>query len=509
MKNWGIKTRILFLALVPFSLIVTLISLHFIVTRIDDLDQALQERGKAIARQLAPACEYGVFSGNREFLSRLARSALWEKDIRTVSIADAEGNILAHASHGTQIERVWPVVGRTPPVYTFKSPIFQSEVRIDDLSEVSREGYAGTPAARDRQPIGMVSIDISGSSTILQQNRALGESLLIMMLGLIFTALVALRMARGVIRPIQSLTSAMTRIKSGDLDQRVAEESGGELGSLEKGINAMAETLERSKKMEKKMADDALYLEKIRAQVTLESIGDGVITTDDKGKVVYMNPVASEFTGWDIRTAEGLLLKDIFKTVDEMSSAPREYPLHLCLRDGNIIRHDSHHLLVRKDGYRFAIQDSAAPIRDRDGKIIGAALVFHDMTELQHMARRMAYLASHDPLTGLINRREFESRLQQVLDSARLEGRQHAICYLDLDQFKIVNDTCGHVAGDELLKQLAQHLHNEIRQSDVLARLGGDEFGVILENCSVEMAQQVAELLRQSIKSFRFAWQDR
>jgi diguanylate cyclase (GGDEF)-like protein len=128
---------------------------------------------------------------------------------------------------------------------------------------------------------------------------------------------------------------------------------------------------------------------------------------------------------------------------------------------------------------------------------------------MQHMARRMAYLASHDPLTGLINRREFESRLQLVLDSARLEERQHAICYLDLDQFKIVNDTCGHVAGDELLKQLAQRLQHEIRQSDVLARLGGDEFGVILENCSIEMAHQVAELLRQSVRSFRFAWQER
>jgi diguanylate cyclase (GGDEF)-like protein len=130
------------------------------------------------------------------------------------------------------------------------------------------------------------------------------------------------------------------------------------------------------------------------------------------------------------------------------------------------------------------------------------------MTEMQHMARRMAYLASHDPLTGLINRREFEARLNQVMESARSEGKQHAICYFDLDQFKIVNDTCGHVAGDELLKQLSQRLQNEIRQSDVLARLGGDEFGVILESCSIEKAEQVAEILRHCVKSFRFVWQD-
>ncbi len=508
MKEWGIQTRVLFIALVPLLLIVTLLSFHFVQTRLDDLDRALQERGKAIAHQMAPACEYGVFSGNREFLGRLARTTLKESDVLSVTIFDMQDSILAQAVSTNRKDRGKGLFSESAPVYVFQAPIIQSEVPVDDFNEAVAIDKSKHSGASSPKQLGMISVELSSDSTIARRNQVLVESLLIIMVGLVVTTFIALRMGKGVTRPILAMTNLVRKIKAGCLEQRVVEESGAELGTLERGINAMVEALERAQEMEKKQTQDALHLEKVRAQVTLESIGDGVITTDADGRIVYLNPVAEQFTGWDGRAAEGLWLKDVFKTVDEVSGRPRDYPLHLCLHDGNIIRHDSHHLLVRKDGYRFAIQDSAAPIRDRDGRIIGAAVVFHDMTEMQHMARRMAYLASHDPLTGLINRREFEARLHQVMESARSEGLQHAICYFDLDQFKIVNDTCGHVAGDELLKQLSQRLQNEIRQSDVLARLGGDEFGVILENCSIEKAEQVAEILRHCVKSFRFVWQD-
>ncbi len=507
MKEWDLQTRILFFAIVPLTLIVALLSFHFIQTRLDDLDQALQDRGKAIARQMAPACEYGVFSGNREFLAGLTRSALRENDVLSVTISDMQDSVLAHASRKDWKPENSSILGRSASVYIFQAPILQSEIKIDDFYDPT-VGNNHEPAGGQSRQLGTITVELSNDTTITQRNQFLVESLLIILVGLVMTTIIALRMARSVTKPILSLTKLVRQIKTGGLDQRVAVESGGELGTLERGVNAMVEALERGQEADKRRAEDALYLEKVRAQVTLESIGDGVITTDDEGKIVYLNPVAAQFTGWDAKAAEGLWLKEVFKTVDETSNRPRDYPLHLCLHDGNVIRHDSHHLLVRKDGYRFAIQDSAAPIRDRDGHIIGAAVIFHDMTEMQHMARRMAYLASHDPLTGLINRREFEARLQQVLENARAEGTQHAICYFDLDQFKIVNDTCGHIAGDELLKQLSQRLQNEIRQSDVLARLGGDEFGVILENCTIEKAGQVAEMLRHSVKSFRFAWQD-
>jgi diguanylate cyclase (GGDEF)-like protein/PAS domain S-box-containing protein len=222
-----------------------------------------------------------------------------------------------------------------------------------------------------------------------------------------------------------------------------------------------------------------------------------------------MNPVAEELTGWQAGEAEGLALAQVFRVIDERIGREREYPLSVCLLDGRVMRHENRHSLQRKDGRHFSIQDSAAPIRNQEGRILGTVVVFHDTTEMQHLTKKMAFLASHDSLTGLLNRHEFEVRLQQVLESAHTDGSQHAVCYLDLDQFKIVNDTCGHVAGDELLKQLTHQLHGKVRASDMLARLGGDEFGVILEDCDQERAYRIADELRQSIKDFRFAWQDR
>jgi len=308
---------------------------------------------------------------------------------------------------------------------------------------------------------------------------------------------------------VMHLTRALEKIRAGDLEQRVTVESGGELGALERGINAMAEGLSEAHRREQKSAADVLFQERVRAQITLESIGDGVITTDAGGHIVYMNPVAEELTGWQAGEAEGLALAEVFRVIDERIGREREYPLNVSLRDGRVMRHESRHSLQRKDGRHFSIQDSAAPIRNQEGRVIGTVVVFHDTTEMQHLTNKMAFLASHDSLTGLLNRHEFEIRLQQVLESARTDGSRHAVCYLDLDQFKIVNDTCGHVAGDELLKQLTHQLHGKVRAGDMLARLGGDEFGVILENCDQSTAYRVADGLRQSIKDFRFAWQDR
>lgn len=501
MRKWGIQTRVLFLALVPLSVTVLLIAAHFINTRVQDLDRALHDRGQAIVRQLAPACEYGVFSGNREILNSLAQAALREADVLSVSITDSDGKVLASAN----------AVGATPdattPSHVFRASILKSEVALDDALDPA--GVRGASASGAKQPAGAVVVELSRAATHTQQVRVLTESLLITLLGLALTTLAALRMARGVTRPIRALTHTVERIKDGALDQRVAHESGGELGRLESGINAMAVALETAREHEKKRSADALFLEQVRAQVTLESIGDGVITTDRDGRVVYMNPVAEQFTGWDAATVPGLPLGEVFRIFDETSGTSEEYPIAQSLKLGRVLRHDAHHQLLRRDGSRLEIQDSAAPIRDRDGTILGAVVVFRDVTEIQHMAKRMMFLASHDPLTGLLNRREFENRLHRVLEGARAEGETHAVCYLDLDQFKVVNDTCGHIAGDELLKQLAHHLSREIRMGDVLARLGGDEFGVIFEHCPMDKARHLAEMLLTTIKDFRFAWQSR
>jgi diguanylate cyclase (GGDEF)-like protein/PAS domain S-box-containing protein len=251
---------------------------------------------------------------------------------------------------------------------------------------------------------------------------------------------------------------------------------------------------------------DALSLEKERAEVTLHSIGDAVITTDARECVVYLNPVAEQLTGWRTAAASKQALSAVFQVLDEQTGESEDNPLKQAIAEKRIVSISNHRLLVRNDGSRIAIEDNAAPIMLPDGDVIGGVLVFRDVTMARRLTQQLHWQANHDALTGLANRNEFERRLDEALDNVRGTGGQHVVCYLDLDQFKIINDTCGHAAGDELLRQLAMTLQQHLRQSDLLARLGGDEFGVLLLGCLLEKAQDIAENLRAAVEAFRFNW---
>jgi diguanylate cyclase (GGDEF)-like protein/PAS domain S-box-containing protein len=260
---------------------------------------------------------------------------------------------------------------------------------------------------------------------------------------------------------------------------------------------------------DRKLAEAQLFAEKERALVTLKSIGDAVVTTDLQGRVEYFNPVAETLTGWKTQEAEGMPLAAVCRMLDETTRQTLPDPLERVMREGRLVKAATNVLLLRRDGTEIAINESATPIRDRAGEIAGAVLVLHDVRREREYASQLSYQASHDALTGLINRREFEHRLSLALASAKELGRTHAMLYLDLDQFKIVNDTCGHAAGDELMRQVSMLLQGRLREGDTLARIGGDEFGVILENCSPEHAERIADELRQTVTDFHFVWHDR
>ena len=240
-------------------------------------------------------------------------------------------------------------------------------------------------------------------------------------------------------------------------------------------------------------------------QVTLESIGDAVITTDAKCNTQWLNPVAERMTGWSTKEAFGRPLTQVFHIISEDTRMPIENPVASCLAQGNIVSVAKHTLLISRSGNEFGIEDSAAPIRTAQGDLLGAVLVFHDVTEQRRLTSEMSYQARHDPLTGLLNRSAFEARLQVLLDKTHADKSQHALMYIDLDQFKIVNDTCGHMIGDELLKQVAKILRETLRSRDTLARLGGDEFGIILEHCSVDKAQHVGAKICDTMEVYRFS----
>jgi diguanylate cyclase (GGDEF)-like protein/PAS domain S-box-containing protein len=260
---------------------------------------------------------------------------------------------------------------------------------------------------------------------------------------------------------------------------------------------------------ERKLYEDALFREKESAQITLQSIGDGVITTDASCNVEYVNPVAEELTGWKVDDASGRPIDEIFRGFHEETCEPLENPLAVAIRRDRAIKSVRPTLLIRRDGNELYIESTASPIRDGKGSVTGGVLVFHDVSESRDLNRRLSYHASHDILTGLVNRAEFENRVERALKSAKARETSYALLYLDLDQFKIVNDSCGHSAGDALLGQLGTLLKSKIRWRDTLARLGGDEFGVLLESCSLDEAMNTAETLRMAIGEYKFVWEER
>jgi len=389
MKNWGIKGKVLFLALAPATLIAAVLVLHFVNSRIADLEQSLRERGLAIARQLAPASEYGVFAGNRDILQRLCDAALKEADINWVVITDINGDILAASGKPSRLPPVADAhagldfaVAESKFALNFSAPVRLSQIELEDVTTLHGTNLTTkTNDASRVRSVGRVYVEMDRSGTVQRKNELIRNGLVIMLLGLVGSGFFAFRMSREVTRPIQRLSLAVRKIGEGNLDVRVAEDSVGELQILEQGINNMATTLKLS-----------------------------------------------------------------------------------------------------RDNLQDKIAEATA---------------------------RLSYQAAHDTLTGLPNRREFELRVERALTGAREQHQTHTLCYLDLDQFKVVNDTSGHVAGDELLRQLAVLLQGKLRDRDTLARLGGDEFGVLLENCSLEQAQPIAEVLRQMVKEFRFVWHDK
>jgi diguanylate cyclase (GGDEF)-like protein/PAS domain S-box-containing protein len=266
----------------------------------------------------------------------------------------------------------------------------------------------------------------------------------------------------------------------------------------------------------RKRAQQEIEAQHEQLRVTLHSIGDAVITTDNAGRVRYLNPVAERLTGWDDASAQGQPLDAVFRIVDEQTRAALPNPVTRHLAAGReVVAADAgpeptvYATLLNRHGEEAGIEESVAPICAADGAVMGAVLVFRDVSDQRRMAREMNYRATHDALTGLVNRTDFEARLQHTLRLAHADDSSHALMYIDLDQFKLVNDACGHAAGDQLLRQVSSLLKQCVRTRDTLARLGGDEFGVILEFCTIEQAQRVAEQICERMDEYRFVQEDR
>ena len=260
----------------------------------------------------------------------------------------------------------------------------------------------------------------------------------------------------------------------------------------------------------RKSLEVSLSRSKRQAQYTLESISEGVITTDNDGRIDYMNLAAETLIGANRDDASGHRLGELFTLVDDADRRPLGDPVERCLAMRRRVNMGRRAVLVTVDGENeYSVELTASPVRGPSNSISGAVVVFHDVSELRGLTRKMSYQATHDPLTGLVNRREFERRLDEAMDTAHSEEAVHMLFYMDLDRFKAVNDSCGHMAGDNMLREVAALIKDQVRESDFVGRLDGDEFGALLIGCPIEKARQIANDICSAVADYRFVWKDK
>ncbi len=507
MTNMTIKAKALLISLLPLTITTCLLSAGYIWQRANDIDASLNNTLHNAANMISSAGEFDVLSKNQRALQQLIDAYATEKNIVRIQIVDKKEHLLAQSiSAGMDKHYAKNNITQENNLIIIKKPISPVAIEVQDYEQEVKPAF---DLAKTPESIGFVII--TGTSRFAQQQKLLllFQGIVFTLIAVIITAIFAYYLAQTLISPLANIANNVAKIAEGQLNQRLSEDAGGEIGQLQKHINNMATALERARNLERKQAEHLLFIEKSKALTTLESLGEGVITTDTLGIITYLNPAAVKLTGFAAEEAIGNHLNDIFRTVNAHTRQAFDYPILSCIEFGTVIRHDALLRLIRREGDEIVIRDTATTIRDQQQNAIGAVLIFDDFTSLHAMAERLVYQASHDDLTGLVNRREFENQLEICLQEIHQLNAEHVLCYIDLDQFKIVNDTCGHVAGDELLRQLAQLIKGKIRSQDILARLGGDEFGVIIKDCPGDKAKAVAENILEALSHFVFIWGDR
>ncbi len=380
---------------------------------------------------------------------------------------------------------------RHEEISTISSSLFNKKIFVKPINDKQVAGF------------GLMD-EIGGDAEILIQtvgDRKIYEQGLTSLNFLYWSAVVAALLLAAfswlfdklVLKKLAHLNKHVLRIgESAATSERIKELNGDdEMASLAKGINLMLEQLDKTKY--------ELQFEKERAQVTLSSIADAVITSDLNGCVVYMNKAAESLTGVVSSQARSKSLQDLFHlmTPDKTTAVNS-----LWLTNPQSIEDEV--MLGRADGQEFIITKSASQLYDANGGLFGTVTVLHDVTVLRMMSNQLTYQAHFDALTGLANRYEFDRKAQAAIEDTRTSSLSHCIAYIDLDKFKLVNDTCGHMIGDVFLKQLANHMQAKLRSADTLARLGGDEFALLLVGCRLDKAQEITRELLESIQAFRF-----
>lgn len=478
-----------------------------------EYEDALQSRslaiGKSLTIQFERLLQLGLDVDDITGFEEQCREVVQTyPGIDVAMVVSADGRILFHSDNR---------LAGTPQDAAFADSLRAGAEAIITQSADGMVRYNVVIPARTPQGDHVASIVVGFPAELIAEKLErilwsdLGVAVLVLLTGM---AMLYVALVRFVTRPLGSLTATVSRLREAPLDltRRTSVASGDELGELGSTFNGLMDELQNTTvsktELEKTLQElqrvsAALFEQKEHLEVTLGSIGDAVIGVDMTMSVRYLNPVAERILDWPLEAAAGRPLREVLKLVGSATQAAIPNPFGPVFRDGRTVTNKTDVELLRRNA-PIAVNYTAAAMRGPAGEITGGVLTLRDVSAERSMAQRLSWEASHDPLTGLINRREFTTRVEVALAASRTQGQQHAVCFMDLDRFKVVNDTGGHAAGDEFLKILASVLKSRIRQSDSLARLGGDEFALLLEGCSMDRAQLIAADLLSTVKDFRF-----
>ena len=500
----SLKGRIIGTVLLLHAVLMGLVITDMLARQQSFMEKQLAQESRTLARTLAVNAPSWLLSRDVNALNELLSSLSSIKHLNLALILDGNGKVLAATDTS-----LFNVIFSDSPSQELLAPLLNNpglsqhqllhDGLIDSISAISSNG----------KHIGYARVILDAAPMQLELNAVKHKGIIYTLIAIVLGGLIAWLVVRKATYRLNMLSQAADNITAGNLDIALPDYAGrDEVARLARDFSQMAQALLQNRR-ERDFAEAALYTEKERALVTLQSIGDAVITTDIEGRVEFLNPVAEALTGWSNEEANGQDLTQVFNIISEATRLPLENPVDKALFMNGIVGLANHTVLIRRDLQEVHIEDSAAPIRDRKGRILGVVLVFHDVGEKRKLSNQLSYQATHDALTGLMNRIEFERKLEDLIVTAARQKSEHALLYLDLDQFKVVNDTCGHSAGDELLRQLTAMLQSRMRESDTFARLGGDEFGVLLQNCPLDQAALLANVLLEEISGFHFTWLDK
>lgn len=435
-------------------------------------------------------------------------------------VVDAVGRVIAHPNSQ------WQKDSKDTSKISIVQKMMAGETGVDQFY---------SPALKDNMIAGHTSVAGVGwgvmvpqphSELIAQAGDVRWAALLVSLVGLTIAVLLGWIVARALARPIESISRTATEIASGNSEARVPDifrlatlevrelalsfnRMVDRLGASHADLQQHRDNLEvlvnhrttelRNQIQIREQVEVVLQRQKEHLDITLASIGEGVIVADKNRNVSFLNPVAEELTGWDLSSAVGQSVNRVLDIKDQFTNNSHDLKPH---QRSSSLAGDG--LLIRYDRSTVEVQNNIAEIKNEAGEVTGLVIIVRDITETRKLSRRLSYEASHDTLTGMINRRAFEKHLSTIIPFTAEVQDKYCLAYLDLDQFKIVNDACGHVAGDELLCAISGVIKNCIHDNHILARLGGDEFGILYHQCSLTQALEMSELIRKQVEEFRF-----